>query len=404
MRIVLAADGTRGDVQPMIELGAHLQQAGHDAVLCAAPDFAAQAASRGVAFVTCGGSFQDLVAEHASIVARHPAATLVAGIRLFRSRFEVRLAALLDLAQGADLVVGAGAELAASTAAEANGVAYRYVIYCPAMIPSREHLPVFAPWQELPAWMNRILWPLVMTTAVLPLRRVLTPARRRAGLDPRVDAYRLMLGARPLMAVDASLATAPHDAPFPIDQVAALHPTTGDALPAKLEAFLALGPAPVYLGFGSMPDPDPAATTRTLLGAIARAGCRAVIGAGWAALGDGPLPEGVLAIEAVSHPMLFPRCAAIVHHGGAGTTTTAARAGVPQIVVPHIADQFYWARRVARLGIGVPAMPRRRLGAAGLATSIREALDNEILAERARDLGVQLRAEVAASDPVRALL
>jgi vancomycin aglycone glucosyltransferase len=183
-----------------------------------------------------------------------------------------------------------------------------------------------------------------------------------------------------------------------------LHPTCGDPLPAKLESFLAMGPPPVYLGFGSMPDADPAATTRTLLEAIARTGRRALIGAGWAALGDGPLPEGVLAIESVSHPMLFPRCAAIVHHGGAGTTTTAARAGVPQVVVPHLADQFYWARRVERLGIAVAAMTRRRLDAAVLAASIREACDIEILAERARDLGVRLRDEAAASDPVASLV
>jgi UDP:flavonoid glycosyltransferase YjiC (YdhE family) len=160
----------------------------------------------------------------------------------------------------------------------------------------------------------------------------------------------------------------------------------------------------VYLGFGSMPDPDPAGTTRALVDAVVRVGCRAVIGAGWAELGDGPLPEGVIAIEAVSHPVLFPRCAAIVHHGGAGTTTTAGRAGVPQLVVPHIADQFYWARRVAQLGVSTPAMARRRLDAAGLAAALETILENEIVAERALDLGARLRAEAAASDPVRALL
>jgi UDP:flavonoid glycosyltransferase YjiC (YdhE family) len=77
---------------------------------------------------------------------------------------------------------------------------------------------------------------------------------------------------------------------------------------------------------------------------------------------------------------------------------------VPQLVVPHIADQFYWARRVTQLGVSVPVMTRRRLDAAGLAAALETILDNEIVAERARDLGDRLRAEAAASDPVRALV
>ena len=404
MRIVLAAEGTRGDVQPMIELGARAADAGHDVVLCGTSDFAAQAASRSVRFVSCGTSFRDFLATHADVIDRHPARALVEGIRYLRQHFETRLAALLDLAQGADLVVGAGAEMAASSAAEATGAAYRYVVYCPAMFPSREHGPIFTPWQSLPGWVNRALWPLVIRPLTWSLRSVLGPARRRLGLDPRTDMIALLLGRRPLLAVDPSLARAPADAPVPVDQMASLHPLDGDPLPAKLESFLEAGPPPVYLGFGSMPDPDPAGTTRTLVDAVVRVGCRAVIGAGWAELGGGPLPEGVIAIEAVSHPTLFPRCAAVVHHGGAGTTTTAGRSGVPQLVVPHIADQFYWARRVTQLGVSVPAMTRRRLDAAGLAAALEAILDNEIVAERARDLGDRLRAEAAASDPVRALV
>lgn len=404
MRIVLAAEGTRGDAQPLIELGVRLRAAGHEAVFCSSPDFAAQAAACGVPFVASGTSIRDFLVDRAGVIERNPFGTLLEGIRVFRQRFEAHLAALLDLARGADLVVGGGAELAASIAAEANGTPYRYVVYCPGMIPSREHAPVFLPWQRMPKWLNRALWPAVMWPAAFALRGAVAPARKRLGLRPHRDVYRMMLSTRPLLAVDPSLARAPDDAPFPLDQVPALHPATGDALPAKLEAFLDAGPPPVYVGFGSMPDPDPAATTRTLLDAIAQAGRRAVIGAGWAALGDGPLPDGVFVVESASHPTLFPRCAAVVHHGGAGTTTTAARAGVPQVLVPHLADQFYWAHRVERLGIAVPARPRRRLSAAMLAASLREALDNEVLAERAQELGLRLRAEVEASDPVRALL
>jgi UDP:flavonoid glycosyltransferase YjiC (YdhE family) len=108
----------------------------------------------------------------------------------------------------------------------------------------------------------------------------------------------------------------------------------------------------------------------------------------------------VLAIGAVPHASLFPRCAAVVHHGGAGTTTTAARAGVPQVVVPHVLDQFYWAARVRALGIGAVAGRRRGLAPAALAEAIRAVVDNELVEERARELGARLRAERAAPGAV----
>ena len=134
--------------------------------------------------------------------------------------------------------------------------------------------------------------------------------------------------------------------------MAALQPSPSAALPPKLEHFLSQGPPPVYLGFGSMTDPHPADTTRCLLEAVRLAGCRAVVSRGWAALGEGPLPEGVMVVDGVDHAALFPRLAAVVHHGGAGTTTAAARAGAPQVIIPQHYDQPYFAQRIDELGIG----------------------------------------------------
>jgi vancomycin aglycone glucosyltransferase len=146
-----------------------------------------------------------------------------------------------------------------------------------------------------------------------------------------------------------------------------------------------------------MTDPAPAATTDAVLEAVERAGCRAILSAGWARLGERPLPEQVLPVGAVSHARLFPRVAAVVHHGGAGTTTTAARAGVPQVLVPHLMDQFYWCRRVAALGLAPPAVRRRGLDAHALADAISAVVDNEVVRERAAGLGERLRR----ADPLR---
>ena len=114
--------------------------------------------------------------------------------------------------------------------------------------------------------------------------------------------------------------------------------------PQDLVDFLAAGEPPVYIGFGSMADHKPAETTRMLIDAVKRAGKRAVILSGWAKLGLPVLPENVHLIKFASHSWLFPQMAAVVHHGGAGTTAAGFRAGVPTIIVPHNADQPFWGR------------------------------------------------------------
>lgn len=397
MRIVLVGDGTRGDLQPLIELATRARDEGHAALVCGPPDFRELADARGVAYAPLGESMHALLSERADVVNRNPVSVIRQAIALIRDRAAGRLAALVELTRGADLVLAAGAEAAAVSAAEYHGIPYRYVCYCPALLPSREHAPVFLNWDGGADWINRLLWPLVMRPIRPLLRRLVGPSRAALGLPAVRDPYGHMLGARPLLAADPVLARPPRDAAVLVDQIPALHPTTGEALPAKLASFLDAGPPPVYFGFGSMPDTDPAATTREILAAVERLGVRAIVSSGWARLGGVPLPDGVIEIGAVTHPLLFPRCAAIVHHGGAGTTTNALRAGTPQVVVPHLADQTYWGRRVELLGVGVRAPRKHRTAAGDLMRCLGAVLDNEIVAERARELGAQARAE--ASDP-----
>jgi vancomycin aglycone glucosyltransferase len=256
-------------------------------------------------------------------------------------------------------VVGGGPEFAASSAAEHNRVAYRYVVYCPAMFPSRDHAPIFVPWQSLPGWANRALWPLVMTPIQVAIGRVLTPARRSVGLAPVRDAMGLLLGGGCSPSTRCSRV---HREASPIAQFPALHPLGGEALPAKLGSFLDAGPAPVYFGFGSMPDARPQATTRILLEAIETLGCRAVIGAGWAELGGAALPEGVLEIGSVSHPELFARCAA-VHHGAPAPPRRRPQRCTSSGAAPGRPVLLGAARRSARSGrASDPAESARRAG------------------------------------------
>jgi len=164
--------------------------------------------------------------------------------------------------------------------------------------------------------------------------------------------------------------------------------------PAALVDFLKAGPPPVYIGFGSMSSPGKARQmTETVLQALAMSGQRGVLASGWRGLSqDVQLPSTVYMLDSVPHNWLFPQMAAVVHHGGAGTTAAGLRAGVPSIVIPYAVDQPMWGRRVAELGVGPAPIPRKQLTAERLADAITATTDQGMRA-RAADLGQQIRAE-----------
>ncbi len=398
MRVVLAPEGSRGDVQPMAVLGEALAGRGCDVVVFASPDARELVESRGLGFAPTPLDARAYLTEHAGDLLR-PLRFQRAAARYFRSAIPQQFHGLLEVARGADRIVGAGVQFGGPSVAEALGVPYRFVAYVPSVLPSQEHPPFVFERQTTPAWLNRGAWGAFLRLFSVLLRRPLNRERAALGLSPLGDVFQYLTSPELILAAEPELAPLPADAPCPVRQTGFLH--AGDAaepLPAKLEAFLEAGPPPLYLGFGSMTDTDPAGTTRHLLDAVGAVGCRALVSEGWAGLGAGPLPEHVLTVGPVPHGALFPRVAAVVHHGGAGTTQTAARAGVPQVLVPHILDQFYFAHRVERLGLGPPAVRRRDLDAERLAGLLAETVENELVAERARELGETLRAR----DPVTA--
>ncbi len=174
--------------------------------------------------------------------------------------------------------------------------------------------------------------------------------------------------------------------------------------PAALADFLARGPAPVYIGFGSVGDPKQAAqTARLVVEALRLAGQRGILATGWQGDSGEPLPESPFTLESAPHAWLFPRMAAVVHHGGAGTTAAGLRAGTPSIVIPHGNDQFAWARRGYELGVGAKPIPRKKLTAQNLAEAIQLVLKSEVR-EAAKVLGEKIQLENGADDAAKIIL
>ena len=173
----------------------------------------------------------------------------------------------------------------------------------------------------------------------------------------------------------------------------------------ELLDFIQRGTPPVYVGFGSIGDPTLATqTTGLVIEALKRSGQRGVLATGWSGLSKiENIPEGLFILESAPHSWLFPRMAAVVHHGGAGTTAAGLNAGVPSIIIPHSNDQFAWGRRVHELGVGSKPIPRNKLSVERLADAIKSVLSKDIK-EAARDLGIKIRGENGAEKAAKIII
>jgi UDP:flavonoid glycosyltransferase YjiC (YdhE family) len=169
--------------------------------------------------------------------------------------------------------------------------------------------------------------------------------------------------------------------------------------PSDLLAFLEGGEPPIYIGFGSMPGLDPDRTSRLIFEALERAGKRGLLATGGGALRAENPPPNVHVIASAPHAQLFPHVSAAVHHGGAGTTAAALRAGIPAVICPFFGDQPFWARRVQELGAGPPALNRKQLTAETLAAAIK-LMDGPKIRGRAAEIGAHIRNEDGISSAV----
>ncbi|MBM3121917.1 MAG: glycosyltransferase family 1 protein, partial [Chloroflexi bacterium] len=182
-----------------------------------------------------------------------------------------------------------------------------------------------------------------------------------------------------------------------------LDPSEGWRPAADLLDFLNGGPPPVYIGFGSMVHRRPEEVAALVCDALQRSGLRAVWSAGWGGLASTRLPNSVFMTGSIPHAWLFPRMAAVVHHGGVGTTAAGLRAGVPSIAIPYFGDQPFWGRRIAELGVGPKPIPRSRLTADRLALALQSATTDTGMQARAARLGEAIRAEDGIGNAVRVI-
>ncbi|WP_026197276.1 glycosyltransferase [Sciscionella marina] len=351
MRVLLTTVGSRGDVEPLVGLAAAVRELGSEVRVCAPPDedFAKLLARIDVPLVPLSPR------TVRSVVAGTKRPTAEDAFRFAAELVAARFQTLTTAAQGCDALLATGLLPAgARDVAEKLGIPYVFACFHSYGLPSRDRPPLGRPGTPSSEGEtdNRVLWELDAQGVNAMYREPLNTHRAEIGLPPVDDVRHHVVTERPWLAAAGPLCPADDVTELELVRTGAWILPDERPLPDGLEAFLEAGEPPVYVGFGSMAAYLPEDLARVAIEAVRALGRRIVLARGWAELA--PIDEAgdCFVLGEVNQQQLFRRVAAVVHHGGAGTTTTAALAGVPQMIVPQIADQPHWAARVAELGIG----------------------------------------------------
>lgn len=416
--ITILAIGSRGDVQPFVALGLGLQEAGYTVRIAAAEDYEPLVRAYGLPFAPLVGSVRPLLDSEAVYAVRDGGRNALRVARHFfgavRPLFPHLMADCWAASQGADALI-------VSTLGVYCGWDIAQMLRIPHIVAHMHpfaatgtdpHMffPVLPRRFPLTASYNRLTYTLAEQAFWHFLRLPLNDARKTVlGLPP----LGLIALSRRLRSAQSPLlcAYSPAIAPPPPDWDASVH-VTGywfldrpvDWQPSReLAAFLDAGPPPVAISFGSIwLGRDGDRLTRLVVAAVEQVGMRAVLHAGWDDLGNIPLPTSMLRVESVPHDWLFSRVRAVVHHGGAGVTAAALRAGIPSVVVPFLGDQAFWATRVRELGAG-SSLPHHSLTVERLAAALGTVVADAVIREHAGLLAKQLECEDGVAQAVALL-
>lgn len=410
MRITILAVGSRGDAQPYTALGLGLRSTGHEVKVATHEVFRKTVTGRGLEFGLIRLNPQEMLKQEAGQAWMEAGKNPVRFARHMASAFAPLLHEMLTdclhACEGSDVVLISPLAIGALPAAEKVG-AQAMLASLWSNLPTHDYPSLYAPalpfGGPLAAMYNRLTYEL----AALPKRLFGRPIwqavdrwqREVLKTDP-ISANqlrrRMLAGEWPMLA-----GYSPNVFPPPSDWPQWVHVTGYWFLdadpawqpPAALVDFLLAGPEPVYIGFGSMAGRNPQERGEVVLRALELSGQRGILLTGWGGLQAHDLPDTVLAVDSVPHDWLFPRMAAVVHHGGAGTTAAGLRAGKPTVIAPFFGDQPFWGRRVAELGVGPDPIPQKQLSPARLAEAIHAATSDQAIRLRAVALAERIRAE-----------
>ncbi len=403
MRIAIFAAGSQGDIQPCLRLGKGLQRSGLEVLLAAPQNFAALSAGCGLPFHPLRGDVQEIMAGETGrrFMESSGASPLrsIAAMRKMLGPVAIQMAEdALEASRSAEaLITLAVLAPLGRTIAELLGIPLLLVEPTPMLPTGAFAAPGFPVQRNLGSRLNRLSGFMMLAVIWQWYRPFVNEFRRQHGLPALrgSDFYRTLTATPLLGAYSPTVIPHPRDWPERVHVTGYWFQEGAGAWrpPAELAAFLAEGEPPVYVGFGSMAGRDPERLAQVVLDAVLKTGQRAVVATGWGGMHVTSVPKPVLALDSAPHGWLFPRMAAVVHHGGAGTTAEGLRAGVPSVIVPFAVDQPFWGRRVQSLGAGPAPVRATQLNKDRLAGAILSAVNDTKLRRQAEKVGEAIRAQ-----------
>jgi UDP:flavonoid glycosyltransferase YjiC (YdhE family) len=412
MQLTIVALGSFGDVLPFVALGKGLLNAGYGVRIATFQTFADLIAKQGLQFAPVDGDPRQVLQSQTGQIWLESGKNPVKFITMLRKLYSPEslqraLKDTLAACRGSDAVLYTPLGAAGYHVAEKMGIPRIYLILQP-VSRTREYPSIFMPQWKIGAGYNWISY-LITEQLMWQTLRVQANRWRVEILDlkpmPYLGPFNILYRDKAPMIFGYSQHVVPRPADIPdwhhITGYWFLESEDDWSPPAGLEGFLAKKPKPIYIGFGSMSGGVARDLVRMTIEALERSKQRAVVVGGWAEAHQDEFPETVYACDYAPHEWLFPQMAAVVHHGGAGTTAAGIRAGIPSIIIPFMGDQPFWGRRVYELGVGPEPVSRRGLTAELLGNRITQAVSDPTLTEKASVLREKIRAEDGVSEAVQ---
>ncbi len=408
MHITIFVYGTWGDLRPHVVLGAELLKAGHEVQVVGSPVYEDWVRERGLEFYALTTDVNVFSKENASIMDEG----IIRQLQMVRQDMPVIFTQMAletyEASRNSDILITVefGVALLFDILKVNN---LKTILINPAPLnPTSEFafvgMPSVPSWFPFKVWYNDLSYNLlhrIQSSTMAGARNDI--ATKHLGVPKsKFKEYEATLAKIPaITCVSQHIFQRPSDWAEHFQVTGYLIDDDPDwKAPQDLVDFIEAGEAPVYIGFGSMPNSKPEATTQLIIEAVQQTGKRAVILKGWAGLRADDSPDNIYILDYAPHSWLFPKMSALVHHGGAGTTASGFRAGVPMTIVPHQADQPYWGRTVFELGVGTKPIPRKKLSVDNLASAIRIMSSDESMRANAQELSGKIAQEDGLAESV----
>jgi len=377
MKIAIVVNGTRGDVQPMFALATGLIKNGHQIICCAPPENEELAKRYSIPFVAFGPNYKELFKQNAQMKG---GATKSPSPAQMKKETENQINLLPELLKGSDLVLGVGFVLGVHTVADILKVPYRFVIFYPILLGTSNTDP----------FINRLMFGFGKSMTNMVMKSFINKKRADVELQPIKDVWANWMGDHVVVACDKELNAVHEGVSFNFTQTGFILLPSQTGLPTNVEKFLNSGKPPVFIGFGSNPVSRPEKYNQIFDEVSKATNQRLIVSKGWADLSENNT-SNVLYVDEMPFDLLFPRLTAIVYHGGTGTMAAVARAGIPQIAFPFMADQFENSKQIVKLGLGPKACDFKKISADILISSINECVTNKRYRENALEISTKLQ-------------